>query len=83
LFIKAEQVHDKRDLPLALNVLQHLRADVQLLMKELETHETWEELNVFSAASDYFKLKIRPSITPSIWVLEKEHELVKSNLSNC
>jgi iron-sulfur cluster repair protein YtfE (RIC family) len=77
LYIKAEQIHEHRDIPFTLNLLQFLRANVQILMKELDAHEEWEEKNVFPITSEYFKLQIRPSIMPSIWVLEKEHELVK------
>jgi regulator of cell morphogenesis and NO signaling len=77
LYIKAEQAQENQDIPYTLNLLQLLRADVQNLMKELDMHEVWEEQQVYPMASAYFKLRIRPSITPSIWVLEKEHELVK------
>jgi iron-sulfur cluster repair protein YtfE (RIC family) len=69
---KAEQVHN-RDILFTLNLLQLLPTDVQILMQELDAHEEWEEKEVFPIASEYFKLQIRPSITPSIWVLEKEH----------
>jgi iron-sulfur cluster repair protein YtfE (RIC family) len=77
VYIKAEQVHENRDITFTMNLLQLLRADVQILMKELDAHEEWEEQQIYPIASEYFKLQIRPSITPSIWVLEKEHELVK------
>jgi hemerythrin-like domain-containing protein len=77
LYIKAEQAQENRDIPLTLNLLLLLRVDVQSLMKELGAHEEWEEQEVYPIASAYFKQRIRPSITPSIWVLEKEHEIVK------
>ncbi|WP_162463311.1 hemerythrin domain-containing protein [Paenibacillus psychroresistens] len=77
LYIKAEQAQGNRDMSVTLNLLLLLRVDVKNLMKELGAHEEWEELQVYPIASAYFKQRIRPSITPSIWVLEKEHEIVK------
>jgi iron-sulfur cluster repair protein YtfE (RIC family) len=77
LYIKAEQIYENRDISFTFNLLQSLRADVQMVMKELDAHEEWEEQEVYPMTSEYYKLQIRPSITPSIWVLEKEHERVK------
>jgi len=74
---KAEQVHLNLNVLCALNLLQLLLTDVQILKKELDAHEEWEEQHVYPIASEYFKLQNRPSCKTSNWVLEKERELVK------
>lgn len=58
-------------------LLPHLRTEAQLLMRELDEYAEWEEKDLFPTITEYFKLHIGPSITPSIWVLKKEYGLAK------
>jgi hemerythrin superfamily protein len=77
LLARADQVQISENLISGLSLLQGIRMDVKMLMKDLVHHERWEEENVFPLTSKYYKQHLRPSIIPSISVLEKEHDLVK------
>lgn len=77
LLTRANQVEINEDLIAGLSLLQVIREDVKMLMKDLERHERWEEQNVFPILSKYYEHQTRPSIIPSISVLEKEHDHVK------
>jgi regulator of cell morphogenesis and NO signaling len=77
LLAKANQLQINEGKASDLSLLQVIMSDVQLLMKDLERHEEWEEQHVFPITAEYFKLQMRPSISFSIWVLEKEHLIVK------
>jgi hemerythrin superfamily protein len=77
LLTRADQVQLCEDLFSGLSLLQVISEDVKRLMKDLADHEKWEEQYVFPLTSKYYKYQLRPSIIPSIAVLEKEHDLVK------
>lgn len=68
----------KRALPLLLQ----LRLKVQALSEELERHSVWEEHELYPFLNDYFHRKHSPSIVPSLWMLEKDHELATDNLNS-
>lgn len=52
-----------------------LREEAELLLRELKRHSTWEEEELFPVLMHYSHKKIEPTIMPSLWVLEKDHEL--------
>lgn len=58
-------------------LLPPLRTEAQLLMKELDEHDEWEEKELYPTITEYFNLNIGPTITPSIWVLKKEYGQAK------
>lgn len=57
---------------IALKILKLRMAD---FINQLHDHSVWEEREVFPVIDLYFRRLMKPSITPSIWVMEKEHEL--------
>lgn len=57
--------------------LQELRSDVTAMMKKLQQHADWEERELFPMLSRYFHRMYAPSILPSIWVMEKDHQLAE------
>ncbi|MEW9701464.1 hemerythrin domain-containing protein [Paenibacillus sp. SI8] len=59
----------------ALRALQHATAD---FVMELERHANWEEQELFAFLQAYFGFETGPTILPSFWVLEKDHELADS-----
>ncbi|UVI27547.1 hemerythrin domain-containing protein [Paenibacillus spongiae] len=56
-------------------LLDQLRTDSSKLLDELDRHAKWEDQELFPIVMNYFNKKIEPTIMPSIWVLEKDHEL--------
>jgi iron-sulfur cluster repair protein YtfE (RIC family) len=46
-----------------------------MLLRELKRHSVWEEEELFPILMHYSHKKIEPTIMPSLWVLEKDHEL--------
>ncbi|WP_240644329.1 hemerythrin domain-containing protein [Paenibacillus paeoniae] len=58
-----------------LQMLKELRMQAEELLKELERHAKWEDEELFPVFSRYYKQKDEPTILPSLWVLEKDHEL--------
>lgn len=59
----------------AQHLLHDLSTKAKLLLQELDSHSTWEDDEVFPLLSRYYKMKLEPTILPSLWVLEKDHEL--------
>ncbi|MFB9324868.1 hemerythrin domain-containing protein [Paenibacillus aurantiacus] len=59
----------------AAPLLSELRTQAASLLALLERHSTWEDGELFPFFSRYYKLKMEPTIMPSLWVLEKDHEL--------
>ncbi|MCQ6560015.1 hemerythrin domain-containing protein [Paenibacillus mendelii] len=55
--------------------LEQLRSESAHLVSELDRHAKWEDQELFPIITSYFKKKIEPTMMPSIWVLEKDHEL--------
>lgn len=80
-----EQVHrlHERSLDLAtatsrgnrLQLLEELRLETAGLLADLEQHAKWEDEELFPAVMHYFKRRMEPTMMPSMWVLEKDHEL--------
>ncbi|NEW05824.1 hemerythrin domain-containing protein [Paenibacillus sp. SYP-B3998] len=58
-----------------LQVLQQLRTQTAQFENELEQHSEWEEQELFPFLLTYFHRQMAPSIMPSFWVLEKDHQL--------
>ncbi|KRE57808.1 hemerythrin domain-containing protein [Paenibacillus sp. Soil750] len=58
-----------------VELVQDLRKQTSLFVKVLERHSEWEEHDLFPFLSGYFHRESVPSILPSFWVLEKDHEL--------
>ncbi|UUZ85044.1 hemerythrin domain-containing protein [Paenibacillus sp. P26] len=50
------------------------------LIHMLEVHWGWEETTFYPLLQKYFALDKGPSIMPSIWVLERDHELAAASL---
>lgn len=59
----------------AIPMLTELRGHTSTLLRQLERHSRWEDKELFPYFSRYYKLKMEPTIMPSLWVLEKDHEL--------
>lgn len=57
--------------------LIELRERIMILVEDLDRHSQWEEQELFPQLQSYFNRYMMPSITPSIWVMEKDHELAK------
>ncbi|WP_161807581.1 hemerythrin domain-containing protein [Bacillus sp. FJAT-28004] len=58
-----------------LQILQQLRTQTAQFENELEQHSEWEEQELFPFLLAYFHRQPAPSIMPSFWVLEKDHQL--------
>lgn len=58
-----------------VKLLKELRAQAEDLLQELERHAKWEDEELFPVFSRYYDKKDEPTILPSLWVLEKDHEL--------
>ncbi len=61
-----------------VQVLQQLRQQTADFVEALERHAEWEDQELFPFLLDYFHRQSAPSITPSFWVLEKDHQLAIS-----
>ncbi|MEK8126484.1 hemerythrin domain-containing protein [Paenibacillus filicis] len=55
--------------------LGELKISIGALMESLDRHAHWEEQELFPLLTRYFNKVQGPSILPSIWVMEKDHEL--------
>ncbi|WP_282942733.1 hemerythrin domain-containing protein [Paenibacillus sp. RC67] len=82
LYGQARLVEREDDLTQALLFLLQLRVKVVAFSVELERHSEWEEHELYPFLNDYFHRKHSPSIVPSLWMLEKDHELVTDNLNS-
>ena len=76
LYSKAVEYTENHNI-LKWRLIPHLRHEVLALMRELDDHAEWEEKELFPTLMTYTNLHNGPSIIPSIWVLEKEHDLAK------
>ncbi|WP_179136156.1 hemerythrin domain-containing protein [Paenibacillus sp. 32352] len=81
LYAQARQVEREADHERTLPLLLQLRLRVQAFSEELERHSEWEEHELYPFLNDYFHRKHVPSIVPSLWMLEKDHELASDNLN--
>ncbi|MGR7943854.1 MULTISPECIES: hemerythrin domain-containing protein [unclassified Paenibacillus] len=59
----------------SLRSLKELRAKAEELLLDLSCHAKWEDEELFPIFTRYYKRKEEPTILPSMWVLEKDHEL--------
>ncbi|WP_138755560.1 hemerythrin domain-containing protein [Paenibacillus sinopodophylli] len=58
-----------------LQILQQLKGELPLFMDDLEQHFAWEKQDLFPFLMSYFNREPVPTIRPSLWVLEKDHQL--------
>lgn len=73
--VGAKEVMLAEDLVRGVQIVQELRKLASLFVKELERHSYWEEHDLFPFLAGYFHRESVPSILPSFWVLERDHEL--------
>ncbi|KIL41666.1 hypothetical protein SD70_06005 [Gordoniibacillus kamchatkensis] len=71
----AQSIYDETDTKRARAILQALKRRMVDFMRRLHAHSEWEEREVFPVVNLYFHRLLKPSITPSIWVMEKEQKL--------
>lgn len=72
---QAMDVFEGCDAALQVRTLRALQQDTTQLLAKLEEHSAWEEQVLFPFLNEYFHKSDGPSIIPSFWVLEKDHEL--------
>ncbi|EFM12203.1 Hemerythrin HHE cation binding domain protein [Paenibacillus curdlanolyticus YK9] len=72
LSIRAAAAFSRRG---AKSLLTVLRDRTAALLSELSVHSRWEDETLFPVFTRYYKKTIEPTIQPSLWVLEKDHEL--------
>ncbi|KQX48501.1 MULTISPECIES: hemerythrin domain-containing protein [unclassified Paenibacillus] len=58
-----------------MQLVQDLRNLTAQFVEKLERHSEWEEQELFPFLLTYFHRQSTPSIMPSFWVLEKDHQL--------
>lgn len=71
----AKEVMLLNDMAKGLQLLQALKDQTVQFEKELERHSEWEEQRLFPFLMTYFHSQLTPTIRPSFWVLEKDHQL--------
>ncbi|MDD9266768.1 hemerythrin domain-containing protein [Paenibacillus sp. GCM10023248] len=71
----AKEVGLLNDPAKGIQVLHDLRQQTSAFVQALERHAEWEDQELFPFLQDYFDRQPVPSITPSFWVLEKDHQL--------
>ncbi|CAG7625862.1 hemerythrin domain-containing protein [Paenibacillus allorhizosphaerae] len=77
---QAKTVIRSCDAEMRVRTLRSLVQETFLLNTKLEEHSIWEEQILYPFLNDYFHKSAGPSIIPSFWVLEKDHELAKAYL---
>ncbi|MFB6365455.1 hemerythrin domain-containing protein [Paenibacillus elgii] len=75
---KAQSVGKMKTVPEAMALLQQLREEITDFRTELDRHATWEERELFPLLCNYFNKYSGPSMMPSFWVMEKDHELAET-----
>ncbi|GGA09330.1 hypothetical protein GCM10008018_63700 [Paenibacillus marchantiophytorum] len=63
------------DLVKGIQLVHELRDRTQRFVEVLKRHSDWEEKELFPFLLTYFDRHSGPSILPSFWVLEKDHQL--------
>ncbi|KRF44136.1 hemerythrin domain-containing protein [Paenibacillus sp. Soil787] len=58
-----------------IQLVQELRKQTDQFVNELERHAEWEDQELFPFLLTYFHRQSAPSMMPSFWVLEKDHQL--------
>lgn len=61
-----------------LDILSKLKQSTAGFMTELKRHAEWEDKEFFAFLIEYMKRDPVPTIMPSFWVLERDHELADS-----
>lgn len=77
--VQAELEADKHR---ALASLLHLRLWTLAFKEELDRHSEWEERELFPFLNAYFNKSKVPTMTPSLWSLENDHELAMSYMQS-
>ncbi|MCS7460256.1 hemerythrin domain-containing protein [Paenibacillus doosanensis] len=72
----------ERDPVKARGTLLHLRLWAMAFQEELERHSHWEEKELYPFLNLYFHKYKRPSVVPSLWMLEKEHERAMDHMNS-
>ncbi|NQX67345.1 hypothetical protein BC351_28000 [Paenibacillus ferrarius] len=55
-------------------LLQDIRKQMEMFMKQLDAHEHWEEEEVLPLLADYANQGMEPTFLTSTWVLEEDHK---------
>ncbi|SFK77811.1 Hemerythrin HHE cation binding domain-containing protein [Paenibacillus sp. 1_12] len=77
---QAKQVESAPEHMGAMQSLLNLRLWALAFREELERHSNWEELELFPFLTSYIERKMSPSLLPSFWSLEKDHELADEHM---
>ncbi|NHN33623.1 hemerythrin domain-containing protein [Paenibacillus agricola] len=72
---QATQVELSNDKLGSMQSLLHLRLWTLAFREELERHSNWEEAELFPFLNAYFNSNMAPTMIPSFWTIEKDHEL--------
>ncbi|MCR2804054.1 hemerythrin domain-containing protein [Paenibacillus soyae] len=80
--VRAYCVMSEQESGLAAQELLRLELLTISFRNELERHAAWEENILFPFLSTYFDKSLKPSLLPSLWTLEKDHELGDSYLQS-
>lgn len=59
----------------SLQSLKELRCQAESLLHDLALHSKWEDEELFPTFSRYYRRTTEQTLLPSLWVLEKDHEL--------
>jgi iron-sulfur cluster repair protein YtfE (RIC family) len=73
----AGEVYTLEDCTEGMCKLVRLQDRILVLIEDLDRHSEWEERELFPILQSYVNRYMKPSITPSIWVMEKDHDLAK------
>ncbi|MDQ1909927.1 hemerythrin domain-containing protein [Paenibacillus sp. GD4] len=79
---KARQAALSRDTEEQLKALRDLKADTVQFMSQMNRHSSWEEQVLYPFLHEYFDLSMGPSMVPSFWVLEKDHDLAEAYMDS-
>ena len=75
LEVSAKELILVEDSEKGIQQIRALRVMTNQFMQELQKHSEWEEQDLFPFLLTYFHRQLEPSMTPSFWVLEKDHQL--------
>jgi regulator of cell morphogenesis and NO signaling len=79
---QASSINSSQDPAAQLELLRKLRGETLQLMSSMKTHSEWEERILFPFLHEYFDLSIGPTMVPSFWVLEKDHDLAEAYMES-
>lgn len=75
LEIAAKNIKQLQDLSKGVSVLRMLTEQTSAFVASLDSHAKWEDEELFPFLQAYQHRMTAPSIAPSFWVLEKDHQL--------